>query len=403
MRSGFYDHRRKYIKIFSPIGLAVICYAVYGIPAIASFLLEKRLLNNFYSVKNQYPYLYIVIMLLISSFILMTIKVVGPYKFKRNEIRIDFYNYIYRLYVVIISTLVGLFILKSDFYNIVYLPFKTYDYYNIINGIAEYSYEVANSESLFLFTVTSLSPLFLLYIIFTGGKYEKKIYILILITIMIVLFAAGRREPIFYLILCWVLYKAHFSKINTIEGIFIIVFCSFYIVITVLIRIKFTNLTDYFCAQEFYPLVYGQYLLVEEYGFYELDEIMTTIPIFPLLGYDGISEWTRQHHFGILGHGPTVSLNYTIIKLFPISYIMLLCIVPFVKRTWMNIYKNHNTEYDKKCKSLIIYSYVGLKFFILIRNGELGYFIWDMVVPLVLFFPLIIFHKYKDEKRISAR
>jgi hypothetical protein len=155
----------------------------------------------------------------------------------------------------------------------------------------------------------------------------------------------------------------------------------------------------YFTSQEFYPFVYfSELLLLDDWA--NLldfdDDFFAMLPFSNIVGIQTLGEITRIKYFSYYDYGPTVTILYPLFK-YPLFAVPLFFITSALVKTFGRDLHSQNIDREYGFVGCLVYSFISLKFFLLIRNGEFSLFYWDLLFLFVLFLPLIFTVKLMKE------
>lgn len=214
---------------------------------------------------------------------------------------------------------------------------------------------------------------------------RKFLLILTFLGLIFIYFLMTRREILIYAILVFMIGFGNKINIKIIAAMAILSIAS--VIASVNLRIgsdHILDLSNYFASEEFYPFQLSAFLIDSWIDFFEMRNPLEMTPINLIGG--GASVLSPQivaEKFNHFGPGPTIGIFYPIISfgfILPILYLVYYSII---------INSIHTLYLNPKTKRLAtpIYSFLILKLFLLVRNGEFVNNLIDCLIFSILYTP----------------
>lgn len=210
-------------------------------------------------------------------------------------------------------------------------------------------------------------------------------------SIVFFFFVLSRRELIIYALM--ILLLGFFPNISRAKFFGLLLMAMSVMFFMVGVRVGFGgdfSIVKYFAGEEFYPFQLGVFLLDHWLSNPTVRNLVAISP-FAIFSKDGstISPLVMNEYFGYLGPGPTVSIIYTVVAYgfaIPILYFLF---VSLLTKTLHLMSARESGWY-----LIPLYCYMLLKFFLLVRNGELFNSMMDMVLFFCLYVPFVFFRPH---------
>ncbi|HCT8713072.1 TPA: hypothetical protein OUA56_005363, partial [Raoultella ornithinolytica] len=224
---------------------------------------------------------------------------------------------------------------------------------------------------------------------------EKKIkivsFIYIIVTLLI-LFISGRKEQLLAGIIALVF---RFKFTRDLRTLTIIGIPSLVLLVYFMNSVRGGLSSEsifyvLFQSQESYPLALGAYLIVNPLNI-QLDTLFNSVmPYTVLISMPTITGVINQELFKTHEYGPVYSILGFMYYYFPISLFIV-----FIISKLMSLKINTLLSWGREYTPIVVFYCV--KFFILLRNGYLNFFLWDVFFSLVVFSLCFVF-KYKESR-----
>jgi hypothetical protein len=382
-------------KLLSPLSIINLVFLVFAVPAIYQVLTLGVLLPEFYELKNNFGYHQTAVILF--SFIIVNVlySLAPKFNFYFKPVLIS-----HNIHIMAVSIQFFIFIICFILFNI------KYDYFGYINSIftansvpaaykvvAEFGYNLINDGGLFFYTVLYFVPIFFAALSLNVNNRILRNFFLIFSVGGIFLYSlAGRRELLLLIpIIAILVSKENKYFFFKMFGAAIALIAISTLLLLARIKSDGFNLDDYLGSQEFYPFTYGSLLVVEYFNYFEFNEFLKLFPFYVLSGEDNLSFYTRKLYFNYYSNGPTVTIVYPLIAFFPFSAFLLLGVFSVMKRLHYMIF----IEKKEDLGLILLYSFLIIKLFLLIRNGEVGLFFWDLIFFFIMLSPVLLLRSSK--------
>lgn len=379
--------------ILSPLTVINMTLFVFAGASIYQLLSLDVILGQFYSINNQsgiYQSLIIICFILLVNVIYI---ITPSFNFIHNGIVIGKIINIILNSLVVVFFIVVIFLFNGKYGYLDYLVsvFSSGSLAESYIIMAEFGYDIINSGGLFFYTVLYFLPLYVFSFSFDEkNEFKRKLLVFLSFFLIAIYSMAGRREILLIIPLISVLS----SKENNRFLLNVLIACVLFTTLAVFLlmaRVKADgfDLSTYLDTQEFYPYTYGSYLAVEKISFFDTEEVKRLFPFYVITGDDNLSFYTRKEYFNYSDNGPTVTLLYPMLAFFPLSVFFLAAIFSQLK------YLHRELVFKSKVSGprVILYSYLMIKLFVLVRNGEFGLFFWDVLLFLLILSPVLFFKK----------
>lgn len=388
------NYNRRLIPIYNPsmIWPTVLALSIYLPPYLISVLYNKKALESFVAIVYEAKFLTLGFIIL-SSILLLLVTVIKV-KLKLNLSLIKLSNSSMNL-VIIFYFLMGIYAILNifillNFNDRIIQPLLSRNMPNVILGINIVGGDISKSGAarsyLFLQVSVVASILFISLPGIIKNRFIKYLLMVFVFSGALLLCIMSRREAIIFIFLSIFYCVPVINKIDfnlRRASAFLIVILLIFIV---MIRIGDYNILSYINSQEFYPVQYGAYLIGDDLSgnsrfdvqTLDLSQLSFTQVLFNEPTLSGMESFRR---FGLIGYGPTVSIFYTLYKFWMIPIVIL-----FSLSVIFNSY--FTQERIKNPVDRLLYIYVCIKWFFLIRNGEFSLFTWDILIFLILLYPV---------------
>lgn len=246
-----------------------------------------------------------------------------------------------------------------------------------------------------------LSYLWMLFFIKIGtnSNTKKLFFIITFVLIGIFYFLLTRRELLMYHFANMIIGFLSFKNIKKLFTVALV--CIGIMIYSVMLRMGDVDydgglIGSYFRSEEFYPFQFSAYLIdkwTEDPYFKNFFEITPLVVFFNQS--TTISPNLMAAIFNYYGPGPTAGIFYSVLSygiIYPVLYFYLL-----VKTLWY---------FYEKCKNDIngwvyypFYTFIILKLFLLVRNGEFVNNFIDLFIFSVLCVPFMVFRVRRFDER----
>lgn len=390
-------------RILSPLSIINITFIFFCGASIYQLVSLDIIMGQFYSINNAYG-LYQVLVIIFFVFSVNVIYLVTPaFNLLPRKIVVSnvSYNSVIFSVMCVFFVVIVLFNDKYLYFNYLEKVFFSRSITDSYVVMAEFGYDIINSGGLFYYTVLYFFPLFVFSLSLNSrNRYNKIVFVSFSVLLILLYSMAGRREILLVIPIIAVLS----SKDNNYLIIKVFLSCFLFSILAVILlmaRVKADSfdLSLYLNTQEFYPYTYGSYLTVEKLKFFDYEEFKRLFPFYVFNGEDNLSFLTRKEHFNYSDHGPTVTLLYPLVAFFPISIFLFMAVISQLKFLHGKIFSDNKVEGS----NVILYSFLIIKLFVLVRNGEFGLFFWDVILFVLLLSPVLFLKRKNNYEYISDR
>lgn len=379
-----------------PRGLFWLCAAIYGVPALFQFILSDTLFRAFYPVANDRPMEYVAVMVVGLTVVWGAIRLVPTTELGSAKLLSErTFSLVIRLHLLVVVVLNVVAIQYYDLYaaGLDFLQASSME--QLTQRMALFGYTIAYEKRLFLYSVLYFSPAFFL-LVALDDRLERLVRALAILGLSIsitALLICGRREFLAYFLhfaLALAVRNRRKFYVMALLGIAPVVLGMAFLV---LVRLKASefSLSAYLESQEFYAFSFGAYATLSGKAPDSAEMYASLVPLSSFLGVHNLSQAVRGALFAYWERGPVVSMIYTTLRCFPVG--LLLFAVSVWAAKWVaGAFRRAVVSGDVRQLRVgaYVYSFVMVKFFILIRNGETGLFLTDALFFLVLNSPVLL-------------